>query len=102
MPTHAATGHGAPNGPHYNMNIVGKDHFSGDDLKGTNRHVIEVLLSLDDGSQNGQPATTLGKRNKIFLTEGDYEVLDGIACEGDGAKFQSPADPFTRPVTGRS
>jgi hypothetical protein len=77
-------GHGAQSGSHYNLNIIGHDHCAGDDLKGTNRHVISVLL-------NG--------RNRILLAEGDYTVLDGNACDSDGATFQLPANPFTCPVT---
>ena len=92
------TGNGAPNGPHYNLNIIGHDHCPGDDLVGTNRHVIDVLLNFNDGSQNGQLASTLDKRNKIFLNEGPFQVLDGNACDGDGAKFQLEANPFTCPV----
>ena len=74
------TGNGAQSGSHYNLNIIGHDNCPGDDLKGTNRHVIDVLL-------NGG--------NKINLVEGDFAVLDGNACDSDGATFQLPANPFT-------
>ena len=30
--------------------------------------------------------------------EGDFRVLDGLACDRDGAKFQLPANPFSCPV----
>jgi len=93
----AQTGNGAPNGNHYNLNILGKDHCAGDDLKGTNRHTIQVLLNFSDSTTTGQLFATLDKRNKIFLQEGDFQVLDGNACDGDGALFQLPADPFTCP-----
>jgi hypothetical protein len=89
------TGNGAPSGSHYNLNIIGHDHCPGDDLVGTNRHVINVLLNFNDGSQNGQSATTLDRRNKILLAEGDFAVLDGNGCDSDGATFQLPANPFT-------
>lgn len=78
------TGNGAQSGSHYNLNIIGHDNCPGDDLKGTNRHVIDVLL-------NG--------RNQINLVEGDFAVLDGNACDSDGATFQLPANPFTCAVT---
>ena len=94
-----ATGNGAPSGSHYNLNIIGHNNCPGDDLKGTNRHVIDVFLNFHDGSQNGQTATTLDKTNKIFLAPGDFQVLDGNACDSDGAKFQLPTDPFTCPAT---
>jgi hypothetical protein len=93
-----ATGNGAPSGGHYNLNILGKDHCAGDDLTGSNRHTIQVLLDFNDGSQNGTLAVDLDRRNKIFLAEGDFQVLDGNACDSDGAKFQLPADPYTCPV----
>jgi hypothetical protein len=51
---------------------------------------------------------TLNKRNKIFLIQGDpiagssvqddFYVLDGNACDGDGAAFRLPANPFTCPA----
>jgi hypothetical protein len=97
-PALAQTGNGAPSGSHYNLNILGKDHCAGDDLTGSNRHTIEVLLNFDDGNNTGQLLSELDRRNKIFLTEGDFQVLDGNACDGDGAQFQLPANPFTCPV----
>jgi hypothetical protein len=91
-------GNGAPNGTHYNLNILGKEKCAGDDLKGSNRHTIEVLLHFSDVTANGQLLADLDKRNKIFLKEGDFQVLDGNACDGDGAVFQLPANPFVCPV----
>src|SRR5262244_2570631 len=57
------------NGWHYNLNILGKTNC-GIDSTGSSGHVIQVLLNFSDGSQNGQSATTLDKRNKIFLSPG--------------------------------
>src|SRR5947199_9899957 len=74
------TGNGAQSGSHYNLNIIGHDNCPGDDLKGTNRHVIDVLL-------NG--------RNQINLVEGDFAVLDGNACDGDGANLRLPANSIS-------
>jgi hypothetical protein len=89
-----AGGNGAPSGDHYNLNILGKDRCSGDDLTGSNRHTIQVLLRFSDGSNNNQSAVTLDKRNKIYLSPGDFKVLDGNACDSDGAKFQLPAGGY--------
>jgi hypothetical protein len=97
-PALAQTGNGAPKGGHYNLNLVGKDHCAGDDLTGSNRHTIQVLLNFNDGSQDGTLYTELDRRNKIFLSEGEFQVLDGNACDSDGAKFQLPANPFTCPT----
>ncbi|PYN50962.1 MAG: hypothetical protein DMD94_26250 [Candidatus Rokuibacteriota bacterium] len=89
-------GNGLPSGAHYNLNILGKDHCPGDDLKGTNRHTIMVKLNFSDINPNNivgdNPGniTALDKTNKIFLYPGDFAVLDGNACDGDGAAFQLP------------
>lgn len=89
------TGNGAPSGSHYSLNIIGHTNCPGDDLKGSNRHVIAVLLNGGDavGDIVGKHPSTISKVNKIYLKEGDFQVLDGNACDGDGAKFQLPANP---------
>lgn len=94
------TGNGAPSGSHYNLNILGKENCPGDDLKGGNRHTIFVLLDHHDPTPKNWTLTTeLDKRNKIFLMEGeDFAVIDGNACDGDGATFQLPVNPFNCPV----
>ncbi len=86
---------GAPSGSHYNLNILGKTNCAGDDLTGSNRHSIQVLLNYSDNTVTGMPYADLDRRNKIFLSEGPFQVLDGNACDKDGAKFQLPANPFT-------
>jgi hypothetical protein len=91
-------GNGAPSGTHYSLNILGKTQCAGSDLTGSNRHTIQVLLNYDDGSQNGQLFTDLDRRNKIFLSEGPFKVLDGNACDSNGAQFQLPSNPYTCPV----
>ena len=92
----AANGNGAPSGAHYNLNILGKTNCAGDDLTGSDRHTIQVLLVGGDQAEflNGQLATGISKKNKIYLTEsidGTFSVLDGNACDADGAKFSLPA-----------
>jgi len=94
-------GNGGLSGNHYNLKILGKDNCSGDDLVGSNRHTIQVLLKLSDATPTDPtPGTALDKRNKIFLQPGDdFQVLDGNACDGDGAWFQLPPNPFSCPET---
>src|SRR5258705_7178489 len=58
-----ATGNGAPSDTHYNLNILGKDNCAGDDLTGSQRHTIQVLLQFQN-NPNGTLATQLDKRNK--------------------------------------
>jgi len=75
----ALAGNGSPSGRHYNLNIIGHDNCPGDDLTGSNRHVIAVKL-------NG--------KSKINLAEDDFRVADGNACDGSAALFYLPANPF--------
>jgi hypothetical protein len=85
-------------GTHYNLNLLGKTTCPGDDLKGTNRHTIMVKLYFSDDDPNNTVGddpgniASLDKTNKIFLAQGEFQVLDGNACDGDGAKFQLPAN----------
>lgn len=89
-------GNGMPSGAHYNLNILGKTTCPGDDLKGGNRHTIMVKLNFSDVDPNNvlgdDPGNivNLDRTNKIFLYPGDFQVLDGNACDGDGAAFQLP------------
>lgn len=93
-------GNGGLSGTHYNLNILGKENCSGDDLTGSNRHTIQVLLNYVDATpKDPTPGVELDKRNKIFLQEGEFQVIDGNACDSDGAWFQLPANPFTCPLT---
>src|SRR5262245_24921707 len=96
QPALADTGNGAPNGAHYNLNILGKDTCPGDDLKNTNRHTIMVKLHFTDATPTTTSTATLDKTNKIFLTQTPLDVtrfqdkflvMDGNACDSDGALF---------------
>src|SRR5512139_1059160 len=94
----AFAGNGAPSGAHYNLNILGKNNCPGDDLKGTGRHTIFVLLNYSDATPKSWTDTaTLDRRNKIFLAPGEFQVPDGNACDGDGAQFRLPANPYVCP-----
>ncbi len=72
----ALAGNGAPNGAHYNLNIIGVAKDKTADMKGNKGHRIFVKL--------------WGK-SKIYLTEGDFQVLDANGTDNDGATFQLPA-----------
>jgi hypothetical protein len=92
----AFAGNGAPSGAHYNLNILGKTQCSGDDLTGSSRHTIQVLLNGGQKASDvdGTLASEVDKRNKIYLREApegeSFAVLDGNACDNDGAVFQLP------------
>ncbi len=78
-------GNGAPNGAHYNLNIIGVPKDKTADMKDGNGHVIFVKR---DG------------HTKIYLQEGDYAVLDKNGTDKDGALFQLPnPDPDYDGVT---
>jgi hypothetical protein len=70
----AFAGNGAPSGPHFNLNIIGKDNCNGPQhLSGGN--VIQIPL---------------WGPSKILLAQGDFAVLDANGCDGT-ASFQLPA-----------
>ena len=67
---------GAPNGAHYNLNIIGVPKDKTADMTGNNGHRIFVKL--------------WGK-TKIKLAEGDdFQVVDANGTDNDGAKFELP------------
>jgi hypothetical protein len=92
----AQTGNGAPNGAHYNLNILGKEECPTDAMTNSNGHVIFVLLNGGDVATNlnGKLASNISKVNKIFLQQSPdnttFAVLDGNACDGNGALFELP------------
>jgi hypothetical protein len=92
----AQTGNGAPSGPHYNLNILGKEQCPTDPMTGDNGHVIFVLLNGGDVATNltGKLASNISKVNKIYLQpspdDSTFAVLDGNACDGNGALFELP------------
>jgi hypothetical protein len=89
-PAFAQTGNGAPSGSHYNLNIIGVDKAKKADMQDSNRHTIFVALNFSDPTPTDPtPIAALDRKNKIFLQEGPFQVLDGNAW--DGALFQLPA-----------
>ncbi len=85
LPAFSQTGNLAPNGPHYNLNIIGVPKDKAADMTDSQGHTIFVPLV----------GTT-----KILLTQGaDYEVLDRNGTLGS-ASFQLPnPDPDGDGVT---
>jgi hypothetical protein len=85
-------GNGAPNGPHYNLNIIGVPKYKtalmkDDGLTGQYGHAIFVK---EDGT------------SKILLSQGDFQVLDKNGTDGEAA-FRLPApDPDGDGTTGYS
>jgi hypothetical protein len=97
-PAHAAnTGNGAISGPRYTLNVIAFDHCPGDDLKGSERHMIAVQADYADNPDGKNPAS-ISRVNDILLgpsDDGDFHVTDGNACDNDGASFLLPPDAIT-------
>src|SRR5687768_926545 len=96
FPTATDAGNGAPSDDLGSLNIIGKTNCSGDALTGSNRHTIQVLLRGGDVADDltGTLAVSIDKRNKIYLQQsfdGTFQVMDGNACDGNGARFKLPA-----------
>jgi len=92
LPGYSQTGNGAPNGAHYNLNIIGVENPKTSPLTGSDRHTIFVAL--------GSKSTVT---SNIYLTQGDFQVCDGNAFDtaydcagnqikGQGAVFQLPCN----------
>ena len=89
VPAYAQTGNGAPSGSHYTLNIIGMAKEKRADMTGSHRHTIFVDLNFSDATPTDPtPIAELNRKNKIFLQEGPFQVLDGNAW--DGALFQLP------------
>lgn len=81
----ALTGNGAPNGAHYNLNIIGVSNPKTASMTGADGHTIFVPLT---GS------------TKINLAEGPFQVLDANGTDGNGAAFMLPnPDPTNSGTT---
>ena len=100
IPAAAQTGNGAPNGAHYNLNIIGVPKGKTADMTGNNGHRIFVDL--------GKDGVTAG--TKIYLIESEepdeFAVLDANGTDGR-AEFMLPlpaecyatVDPVTGDIT---
>lgn len=69
------TGNDAPNGGHYNLNLIGVPHDKTADISGNNGHRIFIYY--------------IG-RTKIMLAEGDYQVVDANGTDDGMASFLLP------------
>jgi hypothetical protein len=99
-----ATGNLAPNGPHYDLNIIGVDHNKTITMSGSNRHTIFVPLFT---APDGELDTVTSDSAPIVLVQGPFEVCQGnasappVLCPGSafignlpalGAVFQLPCN----------
>ena len=92
------TGNGAPNGAHFNLNIIGvsKDKTATMTVGDGHRIFVQLNGGEDAISLNGKLANQLNKVNKIMLQPApageSFQVLDANATDSNGALFQLPAD----------
>jgi hypothetical protein len=80
--THGGAGNGAPNGAHYNLNIIGVSDPKTSDMTDSNRHTIFVPLSGNAKIRLCESGTDCG--------DGSFQVLDGNGTDGNGALFALP------------
>ncbi|MEF9476257.1 MAG: hypothetical protein L0958_06190, partial [Candidatus Mariimomonas ferrooxydans] len=96
----AGKGNGLPSGPRYMLNVIAFNNCPAGDFIGSNRHMIAVQADFDDGllgGKNSKPDPFL-RNNDILLSLGDtFRVIDGNACDAEGARFQLPANPYNCP-----
>src|ERR671922_1226479 len=71
LPGYSQTGNGAPNGAHYNLNIIGVENPKSSPMTGSDRHTIFVGLGTKDSKVT----------SKIYLAPGPFEVCDGNAFD---------------------
>jgi hypothetical protein len=96
------------NGPHYNLNIIGKksDWSGGGSYDNPDRHTIFVPENTDEFELDGTPCTApepvptggwkVGPGITIWMTQGDeFAVLDGTAFDDCKCEFQlGPANKY--------
>src|SRR2546426_6260174 len=90
------TGNGAPNGSHYNLNIIGVPKDKTADMNNNDGHRIFVQLNSTVPSPVGGNFAVISKVNTILLAQApageSFGVLDANATDKTGAKFQLPFD----------
>ena len=78
------------NGPHYNLNLIGKSKEMPGDYNNPNRHTMFVPLDTSQCSIPLNQPNNLGKSSlpgiKIEMTQGtEFAMIDGDATDGYGA-----------------
>ncbi len=89
----ATTGNGAINGPHFTLNLLGKDWDNGD----FSETLLNPVVKEDEGHRI---FVKLDGKTRIMLSEGDFGVVDADGTDGKAA-FSLPApgdvvDPETQ------
>jgi len=80
----------------YSVQIIAHDTCPAGSFDDTSRRSIAVLAGFTDSIADGTLLTNIDKTNKIFLAPGtDFSIMDGNACDGDGAAIILPSDVST-------
>jgi hypothetical protein len=76
----------------YSLQIIAHDNCPKGAFDASNRRSIAVLATFTPAVKTGDVFVDIvDKTNLIFLVPGpSFQVLDGNACDGDGATFQLP------------
>src|SRR5437867_5745590 len=75
----------------YSLQVIAHDKCPQGTFDSSNRRSIAVLADFVPDVTTGAVFVDIVKTNLIFLVPGPtFQVLDGNACDGDGAKFQLP------------
>ena len=80
----------------YSVQIIAHDTCPAGSFDDTSRRSIAVLAGFTDSIVDGTLLANIDKTNKIFLAPGtDFSIMDGNACDGDGAAIILPSDVST-------
>ena len=80
----------------YSVQIIAHDTCPAGSFDDTSRRSIAVLAGFTDSIADGTLLANIDKTNKIFLAPGtDFSIMDGNACDGDGAAMILPSDVST-------
>ena len=94
-PAPKEVGHGGYNMPSYGLEIIAFDNCPAGDFTDSNRRMIAVQAGFGD-NPHGQKADSITRVNDIKLAASDvFQVVDGNACDNDGAKLTLETAPGT-------
>lgn len=94
-PAPKEVGHGGYSMPSYGVEIIAYDHCPAGDFTDSNRRMIAVQADFGD-DPNGKQVGSFTRVNDIQLAQSDvFKVVDGNACDPDGAKLTLETVPGT-------
>src|SRR5262245_7720436 len=80
----------------YSVQVIAHDTCPAGSFDDTSRRTIAVKAGFVDSVPDLTELKNISKTNKIFLAPGtNFSVLDGNACDADGARMVLPSDVST-------